>query len=50
MLIWSLVLEKVATLTELETTWNLDDAHRANAVLQIRAEMVNAQVKKPKEK
>lgn len=50
MLIWSLVIEKIVSLTELETTWNLDDAHRAYAMLQIRGEMVNSHVKKPKEK
>lgn len=50
MLIWSLILEKIVSLTELETTWNLDDAHRAYAVIQIRRELLDNQTKKTKEK
>lgn len=50
MLIWNLILEKIVTLQELETTWSLDDANRALACLQIRSEMMNSQLKKTKEK
>jgi len=34
-----LILEKIATLTELETTWNLDDVMRANALLDMRLDL-----------
>ncbi len=39
MYIWRLVLlEGGPTLTELETTWNMDDVERAIAVLDMRSE------------
>jgi ABC-type uncharacterized transport system substrate-binding protein len=34
-----LILEKIVTLTELETTWNLDDVMRANALLDMRLDL-----------
>jgi len=34
--IWRLIVEGVATLPELETTWSIDDVERANAVLDMR--------------
>lgn len=37
--IWRLILEKIVTLTELETTWNLDDVMRANALLDMRLDL-----------
>ena len=45
MLIWTLINEKMATLQELETHWNLDDANRAYAVLQIKKDYINLQNK-----
>ena len=35
--VWRLVLEKVATLEELKTSWTLDDVERAVAVLAFKA-------------
>ena len=37
--IWSLIVEKVATLEELETYWSLDDVMRVHALLDMRASM-----------
>ena len=37
--IWKLVLEKVASLEELELIWNLDDVYRANALLDMRFDL-----------
>lgn len=37
--IWRLVLEKVASLEELELVWNLDDVYRANALLDMRLDL-----------
>lgn len=34
-MIWSLVKREFATLTELETTWSLDDAERAVGILNM---------------
>jgi ABC-type uncharacterized transport system substrate-binding protein len=34
--IWRLITDKTASLYELETTWSLDDAMRANAVLDMK--------------
>jgi hypothetical protein len=33
------VLEKVTGLKELETSWNIDDVARANALLDMRSEL-----------
>ncbi len=46
MLVWRLVKNGMATLTELETTWSIDDVLRANAVL----DMVNFIDKKESDK
>lgn len=39
--IWSLILEKIVTLEELETSWSLDDVRRAHAILEMRLDIVN---------
>jgi len=36
------VVDKVATLHELETHWSLDDVAKANAVLDMRADIREA--------
>ncbi len=50
MLIWTLIMEKVATLKELETHWCLDDAIRAFAVIEIRADQQERILKNSKAK
>jgi len=35
---WRLVIEKIASLEELETHWSLDDVARANAILDMQAD------------
>lgn len=42
--------EKVCTLTELETTWSLDDVMRANAVLDMQEYYRKKKTKKDKDK
>jgi hypothetical protein len=44
--IWRLVMENVATLSELETTWSLDDVMRANAVLSMQKTIESTMLKK----
>ena len=39
-IIWVLISEKMATLKELETHWNFDDALRAYAILEIKADRI----------
>lgn len=39
MAIWSLIVEKIATLKELETYWSLDDVLRVHALLDMRSSM-----------
>jgi hypothetical protein len=46
LLIWRLVTENIASLNELESTWNLDDLHMANAVLDMRMDITRAEHKK----
>jgi len=36
MLLWRVILEKICTLTEAETTVSMDDIMRANAMLDMR--------------
>ena len=38
-MIWQLVMEGMATLAELETTWSLDDVLRAAALLEAKADI-----------
>jgi hypothetical protein len=45
-MIWVLVVEKIATLQEIETHWSLDDVIRAHDILHMRAEMNEEQRKK----
>lgn len=47
--LWRIVEGHIATLTELETTWTIDDLLRANAYLDARQEIDNI-MSKPKEK
>lgn len=37
--IWHLVVNKIATLEELETTWSIDDVQRALALLNLRSDI-----------
>jgi len=48
--LWRLVFEKLATLEELETIWNLDDVDRANALLDMRQAMEQKQIREAKHK
>lgn len=48
MSIWVLLMEKIATLTELETTWSLDDVLRAHAILNFKSEQIEKMHKKAK--
>lgn len=50
MFIWRLVFEKVATLEELETVWNYDDALRAHALLDMREAMSQQQLRDAKKR
>jgi len=43
-----LILENVATLSELESIWNLDDVYRANALLDMRLDLNEAEKRKIK--
>lgn len=36
LLIWQLIVDKIATLAELELYWSLDDAYRALALMEYR--------------
>ena len=36
---WRLVLDKIATLEEIETHWSFDDLMRANAILNMQSEI-----------
>ena len=44
--LWRLLQEKVATLTELETTWSMDDVDRANALLAMKQDVMTAMIPK----
>jgi len=44
---WRLVVLKVATLTELNTTWSLEDIEKANAVLEIKDAIEEALMPSP---
>lgn len=39
MLVWRIVKEGLATLTEIETSWSLDDIRRAEAVLDYASDI-----------
>lgn len=41
--IWHLVVNKVATLEELETTWSIDDVQRALALLNLKSDIEGEQ-------
>jgi hypothetical protein len=43
--IWILVTEKIATLNELETVWNIDDVERALAILNLKMEIEEMNIK-----
>jgi ABC-type uncharacterized transport system substrate-binding protein len=46
--IWRLLQEKVATLTELETTWSMDDVDRASALLEMKQDIMEVMMPKVK--
>jgi len=46
MMVWRLVIERVATLTEIDSAWSLDDILDANAVLDYRAAQQEPKPKK----
>jgi len=37
--LWRLITEKIASLHELETNWNLNDVYKANALLDMRLDL-----------
>jgi len=37
--VWRLVIERIATLEELDRHWSLDDIYRANAMLDMQADI-----------
>lgn len=39
-LFWRIILEGIASLEEIERTWNLDDLMRANALLDMRLDLM----------
>jgi hypothetical protein len=43
--IWVLVINKMATLEELETSWSLDDVMRIHAILEMREDL-NREIEK----
>lgn len=43
--IWRLVLERMATLEEIERSWSIDDVMRANALLDMRSDLAIKPVK-----
>jgi ABC-type uncharacterized transport system substrate-binding protein len=43
-----LILENIASLEELEKVWNLDDVNRANALLDMRQDLLELERKKVK--
>ena len=48
-LVWRIVLEKIATLEEIERSWSLDDLYRAEAVLDLRDELIADAQRKARE-
>lgn len=44
--VWRLILEKVATLSEIETLWSLDDVMRANALLDMKSDIAEVERRK----
>lgn len=47
MSVWVLVINKMATLEELETSWSLDDVMRIHAILEMREDL-NKEIEKEK--
>ena len=47
---WRLVIEHVATLEEMDRHWTLDDIYRANALLDMKADMQAEAERKAKKK
>lgn len=41
MLVWRLVVEKIATLTEIDNYWTAKDIFKANAVLDMKADITD---------
>lgn len=42
--IWKLVIERVATLEELEAYWSLDDVERAIASMSFKEELISSAI------
>ena len=47
---WRLVLEQIATLEEIERSWNFMDIMKANALLDYRADLLELRSKAEKTK
>lgn len=45
--VWRLVIEGTATLDEIERAWSLDDVQKANAILDMRADIQRANAPQP---
>lgn len=46
MIVWRVVLGKLASLQDLETFWSLDDLLKVNALLDMKSEIANTQKQK----
>ena len=49
-LVWRIVLEKIATLEEIERSWSLNDLYIAEAILDYREDLISEAKRKAKEK
>lgn len=47
---WRLVIERIATLEEMDRHWTLDDIYRANALLDMQADIKADAAKKARRK
>lgn len=50
MIIWRLVLAKMGTYTEIETKWTFCDIMEANEILDIKEDIAQALMPKPKQR
>lgn len=46
---WRVILEKIATLQEIETHWSLDDLIRANDILDMKYDLEREEMKRVKQ-
>lgn len=44
-IIWRLIIEKIASLYEIEKMWSLDDVLRANALLDMKMDLQEEQLR-----